>query len=78
MRQSKIATLLFSLFVLLTLTNCKWLQFRYDATHSGQNQLSALTPTTAQSLQPKAVFDSNLYGYDVFSMKCCGRHRRLA
>lgn len=67
MRQSKSATLLFSLFVLLTLTNCRWLQFRYDATHSGQNQASALTPTTAQSLLPKAVFDSNLYGYDVFS-----------
>src|ERR1035437_5866241 len=65
MRQSKIATLLLSLFVLLTLTNCNWLQFRYDATHSGQNPFDGLTPGTAAALTQRTVFDT--HGQDVFS-----------
>jgi outer membrane protein assembly factor BamB len=64
MRQSKIATLLFSLFLLLTLTNCNWLQFRYDANHSGQNPFDGLTPGTAAALTKITVFDT--HGQDVF------------
>lgn len=60
MRHPRKIAFAFSVFLVLTLTSCTWMQFRYNEAHTGQNPLSTLTPTTAQALRLATVFDCSI------------------
>src|SRR5271166_1221350 len=60
MRQSKTITLVFTVFVLLTLTNCRWGQFRFAPNHSGQNAVDQSTPASAGTLGPAGNYDTTV------------------
>jgi outer membrane protein assembly factor BamB len=53
---------LFALVVLslLTMTNCRWGQYRFDATHSGQNALDGTTAASAAAMSSGGNYDTTI------------------